>query len=136
MEKSIALIAFCLLYFAGVAQEEPKREFEITEGDTTYVMKQYIFCLYLAGPDRSQSEEETNRIQEAHLKHTNAMVEENGLQVAGPFGDDGEKRGILVFDLPTVEDAERAMSEDPAVKAGRLVFECHPWWTAKGSTLH
>lgn len=135
MEKSIALIALCLLCLTSVAQEEPKREFEVTEGDTTYVMKQYIFCLYLAGPDRSQSEEETNRIQAAHLEHINAMVEENGLLVAGPFGDDGEKRGILVFDLPTVAEAEKAMSQDPAVKAGRLLHECHPWWTAKGTTL-
>ena len=70
------------------------------------------------------------------MNHINSMVETHNLQIAGPFGDDSEKRGILIFDLEKVEDAEAAMSQDPAVQAGRLSYECHPWWAAKGSMLN
>ena len=53
----------------------------------------------------------------------------------GPFGDDGHWRGLLLFDLAEVDDAEAAIATDPAVQAGRLKFECHPWWGAKGTSL-
>ncbi len=128
MEKSVVLaLALLCLCVAGVSQEkEAPREFEMTEGDTTYTMKQYVFCLYLSGDNRSQSEEEAQALQAQHMNHMNSMAEEKGLIVAGPFGDESEKRGILVFDVATTEEAEEAISSDPAVKAGRLTYECHP----------
>lgn len=135
MEKSIVLILFLLFNLLSWAQKEQPREFEMTEGDTTYVMKQYIFCLYLSGSERSQSEEETARLQEAHMNHMNSMAEEHGLLVAGPFGDDTEKRGILVFDVESVEAAVSIIQKDPMVISKRLAFECHPWWTAKDVCL-
>ena len=107
----------------------------MTEGDTTYTMKQYVFCLYLSGEERSQSEEEAAHIQEQHLAYINSMVEDHHLLMAGPFGDNTEKRGILIFDVGSAEEAEEVMSQDPAVKAGRLSYECHPWWTAKDVCL-
>lgn len=119
----------------NLALGQEQREFEYTEGDTTYVMKQYVFCLYLSGDNRDQSEEQTESIQAAHLKHIDSMVESHGLQIAGPLETETEKRGILIFDLPTIEDAEDGMASDPAVKAGRLRYECYRWWAAKGSTL-
>ena len=118
-----------------LAQSSEPREFEVTEGDSAYTMKRYIFCLYLTGPNRNQSEDETARIQREHLSHLSSLESTHELQVAGPFGDDTEKRGILIFDLEQSEQAEEAMALDPAVKAGRLTYECHPWWAAKGSTL-
>ena len=68
----------------------------------------------------------------AHL----GSLEEKGLIMAGPFGDDGEKRGILLFDLATVEEASALVGEDPAVKSDRLGFGCNPLWLAKGTRLN
>jgi uncharacterized protein YciI len=63
------------------------------------------------------------------------MAEEGAVQMAGPFGDQTEKRGILIFDVDTKEEVVEWVSQDPLVKAGRLKYEIHPWWTAKGSCL-
>jgi len=134
MEKHIALSAFCLFLVASSFCQENPREFQYQEGDTTYTMKQYVFCEYLSGPERSQSEEEAAKLQKAHLEHL-ASLEEQGLQLAGPFGDDGEKRGVLLFDLATVEEAALLIDKDPMVIEQRLIYECHPLWLAKGSTL-
>jgi uncharacterized protein YciI len=49
--------------------------------------------------------------------------------------DDGDIRGICVYSDVTLEEAKQLASEDPAVKAGRLVVEIHPWYSAKGSCL-
>jgi uncharacterized protein YciI len=116
-------------------QNDNPREFEYTEGDTTYVMKRYYFCFYLRGPERSQDSATVAQLQEAHMAHLNKMGEAGAVIMAGPFADDGEKRGILIFDVPTMEEAEKWVSEDPMVKANRLTFEIHPWWGAKGTTL-
>jgi uncharacterized protein len=54
------------------------------------------------------------------------------LLVAGPLGDDGAARGIVIYRVPDVAAAKALAAEDPAVKAGRLVLEAWPWMTLKG----
>ncbi len=56
------------------------------------------------------------------------LAEEGSLIVAGPFLDDQDIRGIFIFDVRTVEEARRLAETDPAVKAGTLILELHPWY--------
>ncbi len=37
-------------------------------------------------------------------------------------------RGIYIFDVRSVEEAKKLMETDPAIKAGSLVMELHPWY--------
>lgn len=48
--------------------------------------------------------------------------------LAGPFEDSGELRGIYIFDVRTVAEAEALTKTDPAIQAGSLVMELHPWY--------
>ena len=66
----------------------------------------------------------------------NKLAEEKKICIAGPFGDDGELRGVVIYSVPTLEEAQRLVETDPAVIAGRLIIEVHPWWAAKGSSLY
>lgn len=134
MEKSIVTVLLLVMSATCFAQDNP-REFSHVENGVTYTMKQYVFCLYLSGSDRSQNEEEAAEIQEKHMAHLGSLEEDHKLVMAGPFGDDTEKRGVLLFDLDTVEEASNLVAEDPAVQAKRLDFECHPLWLAKGTEL-
>lgn len=111
------------------------QSFSYQEGDTTYTMKKYFMVFLKAGTQRSQNAEEAAEIQKKHQAHIEWMAQEGYVDMAGPFGDDGEVRGILVMRVPTKERAEELAAMDPAVKAGRLVMEIHPWWAAVGSTL-
>lgn len=103
--------------------------------DSTVVMQQYFVVFLKAGPNRDQTEEETAKLQEQHLAHLSAIYEQGHTSITGPFGDDGEIRGIVVYNTPTLEQAKELAEQDPAVKAGRLIVEIHPWWAAKGSKL-
>ncbi len=134
MIKYLLLIILLIPSFI-YSQEKSEREFLINEGDTSYVMKQYIMCFLLKGENRNQSEEEAAKIQEGHMQHINDLAEQGLVVLAGPFGDDSEKRGILLFDVGSVEEAEKLEADDPAVVEGRLKMEFHPWWTAKGTVL-
>jgi uncharacterized protein YciI len=48
--------------------------------------------------------------------------------LAGPFLDDGDIRGIYIFNVETVEEAQKLTETDPAIQAGSLVMELHPWY--------
>ena len=51
------------------------------------------------------------------------------------MGDDGEVRGIVVFNTPTLEMADSLARLDPMVETGRLEVEVRPWWVSKGAKL-
>jgi uncharacterized protein YciI len=57
------------------------------------------------------------------------------LLMAGPFENGGDKRGLMLFDVGTKEEAAPLMDSDPAVKAGRMTYELIEWWTKPGVTL-
>ncbi len=70
-------------------------------------------------------------LQEAHLANIERMRQSGELLVAGPFGDDGDLRGVYIFRVASMEEAIALTDTDPAVQAGRLIFELHPWWVKK-----
>ena len=97
-------------------------------GADAYGMKKYVMAFLKAGDKRDQDSTAAARIQEAHLKNIGRLAEEGKLVLAGPFLDDGELRGIFVFNVETLEEAEKLAGSDPAVQAGRLRMELHPWY--------
>lgn len=131
MKKYLFCFLFALCAFSSFSQ----REFSMSEGDTSYVMKRYVFMHLLAGENRNQDSIQAAHIQEQHLAHLNTMAKSGKLAIAGPFENGGEYRGLLIFDLETTEEALLLEGEDPAVKAGRLKMQAFYWWAAKGSKL-
>lgn len=97
-------------------------------GADDYGMKRYVMAFLKRGPNRSQDSLEAARLQRAHLDNISRMAEEGSLVLAGPFFDDGPIRGIYIFNVKTVEEARALTETDPAIKAGRLEMELHPWY--------
>ena len=101
-----------------------------------YEMTTYQVGFLRKGPAFTPGETpELKKLQEAHLAHIQAMAASGKLLVAGPFTDGGDLRGMFVFRVDTLEEAKALAAEDPAVKAGRLVLEWHPWFAAKNITV-
>ncbi|SDS33199.1 YciI family protein [Gramella sp. MAR_2010_147] len=109
--------------------------FSYKAGDTTYLMQQYYMVFLKSGPERSQDSTEAAELQKQHLAHLTRLYEEGYTSLTGPMGDDGDLRGIVVFNTATQKEADSLANLDPMVKAGRLVVEVHPWWVAKGGKL-
>lgn len=97
-------------------------------GADEYGMKKYVMAFLKRGPNRDRSPEEAQQLQRAHMDNINRMAEAGQLILAGPFMDDGELRGIYIFDVETVEEAQALTETDPAIEAGSLVMELHPWY--------
>ena len=70
-------------------------------------------------------------LQKGHMANITRLAGTGQLVLAGPFGDDGNLRGLFFYDVETMAEARKLADSDPAVQAGRLRVEIHPWW---GST--
>lgn len=134
------VLCFSLIYASGAyAQEQQNKSvpetFEMVWEGQPVTMQKYFIVFLKEGPNRNQPEEETKRIQAAHLSYLGSLFKEGVLNLNGPLGDDSEIAGISVYNTATMEEAIKLAEADPAVKAGRLVVEAHPWWLAKGSAV-
>lgn len=98
-------------------------------------MKEYYFVLLTKGANRTPDSATAAKIQEAHIANIDRLATEGKLSIAGPFGDDGDWRGIFILNAKSMEEAKQWCETDPAIQAGRLTYEIHPWWAARGSRL-
>ncbi|MGK9368619.1 YciI family protein [Melioribacter sp. Ez-97] len=97
-------------------------------GADQYGMKKYVMVFLYRGDVKIEDESKRNEIQKAHLKNITKLAEEKKLILAGPFLDNGDLRGIFIFDVESMEEARRLTESDPAVKAGTLKMEIKPWY--------
>ena len=91
-------------------------------------MRTYVMAFLKAGPNRERPSDEAQKLQAAHRANIRRLAAEGKLVLAGPFADNGELRGIYIFDVATVAEAEALTRTDPAILAGQLVMELHPWY--------
>lgn len=136
--KNVILLAFLLICSSSVfAQEKSSKPetFEMVWEGEPITMQKYFIIFLKDGPNRDQSEEEAKKIQAEHLAYLGGLYKKGILNLNGPVGDDSEIAGISVYNTATMEEAIELAEADPAVKAGRLVVEAHPWWLAKNSSV-
>jgi len=94
----------------------------------------YLGLIYRGDKWTPERTEETAEIQRQHLANIDRLAQTGELLLAGPFADDGDLRGIFLFQVDSMEKARELVETDPAVKAGRLRVELHPWYGVKGIT--
>jgi uncharacterized protein YciI len=108
----LTLIGLLVLFSAAAnAHSETKPE-----------MKTYTFVMLTKSLNRAHESEEVKQIQAGDMAHIGMMAEKHGLDLAGPFLDDGFRRGILVFNTSDTAKVRSLVEQDPAVVAGRLTF--------------
>ncbi|MBM3437088.1 MAG: hypothetical protein FJY07_12835 [Bacteroidetes bacterium] len=93
-----------------------------------YGMRKYVMAFLKTGTNRNQDSATVAKLQREHLDNIIRLADGGKLILAGPFLDGGDLKGIFVFAVATVEEAQALTETDPAVKAGRLAMELHPWY--------
>ena len=107
---------------------EAKEQFEIPQDMMVYYLR-----LLKRGPLWTPEETpEVERLQAAHLAHGRKLREAGKLILNGPLLDNGDLRGVGIFRVGSLAEAQALSDADPAVQAGRLVSELHPWMIHKG----
>ncbi len=91
-------------------------------------MKKYVMAFLKVGDKRDHDKETAAKLQQAHLANITKMAGEGKLVLAGPFMDQGEIRGIYIFNTDDMAKAKEWTETDPAIQAGRLKLELKPWY--------
>jgi uncharacterized protein len=124
------LLVLLLLATASYAQDkldvyDEKLAKEL--GADEHGMKMYVLCILKTGSNTTATKDEKTKYFEGHMDNINRLAKEGKLAVAGPFGkNDRNYRGIFIFNVTTVEEAQALVETDPAVKAKIFEAEMTP----------
>ena len=97
-------------------------------GADDYGMRKYVMAFLKRGPNQEIDSVQAVELQAAHMENIVRMAEAGKLALAGPFFGDGELRGIYVFNVETIAEAEALTQSDPAIQAGSLEMELLEWY--------
>lgn len=132
--RTSLLSLLLLIAVPSLADEAPATppnfdaELAVELGADDYGMRRYVMAFLKAGPNRPSDPEAAAELQRAHMANIRRLADDGVLVMAGPFLDGGELRGIYVFAVDSLTEAEALTATDPAVQAGSLVMELHPWY--------
>jgi uncharacterized protein YciI len=97
-----------------------------------YGMKPYVIAFLKEGANRDVDSLTAQEIFMAHMKNINRMTENGDLVLAGPFLGKDDLRGLYIFNVKTIEEAEALTNTDPAIQSGYLVMELREWHGSAG----
>jgi len=141
MKKSILMFAVVMLLsgFAAAAFAQADSKTSSYDPDLAKKlgadergMKMYVLCILKTGPkDGDFKGKERDDIFKGHFANIGNLAEQGKLAIAGPFEkNDRAYRGLYIFNVPTIEEAEKLVVLDPAVKAGVFVPELTLWYAS------
>src|SRR5687767_12153392 len=120
--RSIVALAVCVATLATAIPAQAQQ----TE------MRKYYMVFLRRGPAWTATvTPETTKVSQGHQANIQRLTKEGLMVVAGPFeGTSGDRAlaGIFILRVDSMEAAKAAVDTDPAVKAGRFVYEIVAWW--------
>jgi uncharacterized protein YciI len=128
-EEAVKFLIVLALWGVSIAPAQ-------TQAEPKYEMDRYVVVILRKGPKWTAGKTpESQKLQQQHLAHIQAMAKTGNLIVAGPFTANNEDaRGIFIFKT-TPEEAREMAEGDPAVKAGQLKIDVYPWMAARGLSI-
>lgn len=134
MKRAILILFLALLATSSRAQDSktnPKYDEALAKkvGADDFGMKNYIFVILKSGENKSADSAFKNKCFAGHMENIKKLADSKQLVVAGPFGkNDKDFRGLFILNVTTVEEAQKLLETDPAVKEGFLKPELYPWY--------
>lgn len=131
MKNLIFLIALMFAFNLSAQKTNPKYDAELAKkvGADDYGMKSFIFVILKTGTNTSEDKDLKNKAFSGHMDNINRLVENKKMIVAGPMGkNDKGYRGIFILDVPTIEEAQKLLETDPAIKEKYLKPELLVWY--------
>jgi len=104
------------------------KERALKYGADKYGMRKYVMAFLKRGPNRPTDPDKSDELQRAHLDNIGRMAEAGKLVIAGPFLDNDDLRGIYIFNVSSIKEAEELTNTDPAINYGSLVMELKEWY--------
>jgi uncharacterized protein YciI len=130
--RFVFLMVAALVVSSSAAAQPAAQSPPVVRSPDGTEMTQYFVVLLRRGPAwTSALTPETTKVSQGHQANIQRLTKEGKMVVAGPFdGQTGERAlaGIFILRVASMDEAKAAVDTDPAVKAGRFVYEIAPWW--------
>lgn len=88
-----------------------------------YGMKNYVLVVLTTGNNDISDTEQKSRLFRGHFANMARLAKEKKLVLAGPLMEADPRRGLFIYNVATIEEAELLVNTDPAVKAGIFNYE-------------
>jgi uncharacterized protein YciI len=128
----LTVVAFALAATFVAADQAPA---PAASAPAASEMTQYYMVFLRRGPAwTAAATPESTKVSQGHMANIQRLTKEGKMVVAGPFdGQSGDRAlaGIFILRAASMEEAKGLTESDPAVKAGRFVYEIAPWWGPK-----
>ena len=121
MRIRIPAVALLILLLSALSFAQPKEENKLV---------QFHMAMMKKGPKwDTMREQDRNTILEQHVGSAISLLDAGKAVIAGPIKDDSDLAGIFILRATSAEEAKTSIDADPAVRAGLMVAELHPWWS-------
>lgn len=104
-------------------------------GDSTYLIQQY-FMAFIKEADENTQSSKKSELEQEYRTYLQQMVDQGHISLSGPLHDETEIREVIVFNTPTIKEADSLARLNPLVETGQYTLEIYPWWATKGAKLN
>ena len=119
--------------------ENPKYDKKLADslGGDDYGMKPYVLVLLKTGSNKTSDKVIIDSLFKGHMANINHLVDAGLLTVAGPLQKNEKSyRGIFILNVKTLEEANKLLVTDPAVKEKLLDPELYVWYGSAALPLY
>ena len=135
----LAFIATCaallFLSFAARAQgaiDAPKAVYEPelarSLGADDNGMKRYVLVILKTGPNKVPAGPERDEMFKGHFANMSRLAAAGKLALAGPFDGVDGWRGLFIFAVADIAEAQALVATDPVIIKGEMVAEYHAYY--------
>lgn len=132
MKTIIALALLLALNISVNAQTaNPKYDKALADslGGDEYGMKAYVLVLLKTGSNKTTDKVIIDSLFKGHMANINRLVDAGLLTVAGPLQKNEKSyRGIFILNVKTLDEANKLLVTDPAVREKLLEPELYIWY--------
>ncbi len=125
--KKFIIAALLISAFQSFAQYD--KALAESLGADEYGMRSYIMAILKTGPAQIADKEKLNGLFKGHMDNIQKMAGDGKLVVAGPMKKNpNEYRGIYIFNVKTIAEAEALLANDPVIREKVMTAELYEWY--------
>lgn len=119
---------------AAQAQTAPAYDAELAKslGGNDNGMRRYVFVLLRSGPNKVPAGPERTEMFAGHMANIQRLANERKLAYAGPLDGVDGARGIFIFAVESIDEAQALVATDPVIAKGEMVAEYHTHFGSAG----
>jgi uncharacterized protein YciI len=131
--KKIILAAVLTVFSLQLIAQSDNPEYDKALADSLggddYGMKPYVLVILKTGTNKTDNKATIDSLFRGHMANIERLAAEGKLAVAGPLmKNDKAYRGIFIFNVKTIAEAQALLITDPAIKQKIFDAELYQWY--------